>query len=186
MCQNIDIFECDVGWTKWECGIDWGVPHTSINVSVIATFIRQQDIQVINRRRKKGDMEELILQHMKGSQYREKVISASKRKTSAKTKPSVLTEDGTLYRVVNVITCEKGKEYYITTRKQFERNDLDGKLPHAEAWESMADIYQDELCVDIDTVSDPRKEMVGYGVDELIPMKYDDLNTGDFKCVVDI
>ena len=162
-----------------------GVPYASINVPVIASFLRQQDIQVINRRRKKGDMEELILQHMKGSQYREKVISASKRKTSAKTKPSVLTEDGTLYRVVNVITCEKGKEYYITTRKQFERNDLDGKLPHAEAWESMADIYQDELCVDIDTVSDPRKEMVGYGVDELIPMKYDELNTGDFKCVVE-
>ena len=112
-----------------------GVPYASINVPVIASFLRQQDIQVINRRRKKGDMEELILQHMKGSQYREKVISASKRKTSAKTKPSVLTEDGTLYRVVNVITCEKGKEYYITTRKQFERNDLDGKLPHAEAWE---------------------------------------------------
>ena len=124
-------------------------------------------------------------QNIQGSKYREKVIAASRKKTNAKTKPTVLTQDGMLYRVINVITCEVGKDHYITTRKQFERNDLDGKLPHAEAWESMADLYEDDFFVDIDTISDPRKELVGYGVDKSIAKEYDVLNVADFKSVTE-
>ena len=105
----------------------------------------------------------MILQHLQGSKYREKFIAASRKKTNARTKPTALTQDGTLYRVINVITCEVGKEHYIILRNKFERNDLDGKLPHTEAWESMVDVYRDELCVEIDTVLDPHKELVGYG-----------------------
>ena len=83
-----------------------GMPYNSIPVPVIAIFLCQQNIQVINRKRKKGNMEDLILQHLQGSKYRKKVIASSRRKTNARTTPTVLTQDGTLYRVINVIICE--------------------------------------------------------------------------------
>ena len=61
------------------------------------------------------------MQHLQGSKYREKVIAASRKKIDTRTKPTVLTQDGTFYRVINVIICEVGKEYYITTRKQLKK-----------------------------------------------------------------
>ena len=69
--------------------------------------------------------------------------------------------------------------------EQSERDDLDGKLPHAEAWESLADIYENRECEDIDIVSDPNRELVKYAVDKLIPIEYDELNQGDFKVVTE-
>ena len=64
-----------------------GQVFETIPVPIIATFLRQQDVKVLNRKRKKSDMEGLILQHMTGTQYRQKLQSASKKKTNAATKP---------------------------------------------------------------------------------------------------
>ena len=161
-----------------------GQVFETIPVPIIATFLRQQDVKVLNRKRKKSDMEGLILQHMTGTQYRQKLQSASKKKTNAATKPACLIDEGTLYRSINVITSEMGKSFYISTRKQFQKDDLDGKLAHNKAWEELASLYQTEND-DIDNIHDPNKELVGFAIDADIAKSYDTLGKEDMKAIVD-
>ena len=63
-----------------------GQVFETIPVPIIATFLRQQDVKLLNKKRKKSDMEGLILQHMNGTEYRQKLHSASKKKNECSNK----------------------------------------------------------------------------------------------------
>ena len=100
-----------------------------IPVGVLIVFTRKIGVKVKNTERERARVLEIILGMVKGEAFRTTVVEVSKREktSSARTRPSALKSDGTLYRAVNAIMCEEGRGLFIPTRKQRTRQDVDSK-----------------------------------------------------------
>ena len=86
-----------------------GVEYSSLSSKVRLQFCREMGIMVPNKKRKKEDMTELILNHVSGRVLKEIVKQPMKKKSkAAKTRPAALMKDGTLYRIINVICSTAG------------------------------------------------------------------------------
>ena len=82
-----------------------GVEYSSLSAKVRLQFCREMGIMVPNKKRKKEDITELILNHVSGRVLKEIVKQPMK---AAKTRPAALMKDGTLYRIINVICSTAG------------------------------------------------------------------------------
>ena len=61
-------------------------------------------------------------------------------------KPGFLQYDGTLFRIVNVITSEQGGSSFISTKKDYDRVDIDSNsIPHYENWVHLLGLYNDTI-----------------------------------------
>ena len=68
---------------------------------------------VPNKKRKKGDITELILNHVSGRVLKEIIKQPMKKKSNAaKTRPAALMKDGMLYRIINVICSMAGRPLF--------------------------------------------------------------------------
>ena len=86
-----------------------GVDYSSLSAKVQLHFCQEMGIMVLNKKRKKEEITELILNHVSGQVLKEIVKQQMKKKSKAvKTRPAVLMKDGTLYRIINVICSMAG------------------------------------------------------------------------------
>ena len=106
-------------------------------------------------------------------------------------RPSILKNDGTLFRVVNVITSERGRSSFIATRKDFDRVDIDSnQMPHHDYWVHMLSLYNDIISFEFNNltnfaVTDNSFFKYSLQSDENDPKKFDELTLEEFKSVVD-
>jgi hypothetical protein len=139
-----------------------GQSYHTLHVPIWAAFCRANNITVPNNKRGKGDFAPLIIN---AQDYKELVAQPTKKrkKQNPKTKPSLLTADGTLYRVANVITSERGRPLYIETRKKMDANDLDQRAGgHTIFWDGLHSLYNEQDSYN--EMVDPDGELIGYGV----------------------
>ena len=105
--------------------------------------------------------------------------------------PSILKNDGTLFRVINVITSERGRSSFIATRKDFDRVDIDSnQIPHHDYWLHMLSLYNDILSLEINNltnfaVTDNSYFKSSLQSDENDPKIFDELTLEEFKSVVE-
>ena len=86
-----------------------GMEYSSLSAKVRLHFCREMGIMVPNKKRKKEDITELILNHVSGRVLKEIIKQPMKKKSkAAKTCPAALMKDGTLYHIINVI-CSTGR-----------------------------------------------------------------------------
>ena len=65
-------------------------------------------------------------------------------KKSKSTKPKCLTKEGTLFRIINVITSSHGKQSFMITRQDYDREDIDSNLiPHYDCYHTLLKLYVD-------------------------------------------
>ena len=103
-----------------------------------------------------------IVKHIMNTTSINKFVVSKRTTKNPKTKPQCLLNDGTLYRVINVITSEEGRGMFIKTRKQHTCVDLDISQPNSSLWGGMTNIYSTND--DMASISDPKGSLTGYNI----------------------
>ena len=94
---------------------------------------------------KKEDKLELILGTIMAGLTKQALTAPTrKKKGNPTTKPVCLTLDGTLYRIIIVITCEKGIRHFIKTKEPKDKHMLDTRTATPVSWESLTVILNSE------------------------------------------
>ena len=119
------------------------------------------------------------------------LIKKQEANMKKKFRPSILKKDGTLFRVINVITSERGRSSFISTRKDFDRVDIDSnQIPHHDYWLHMLSLYNDILSFEYNNltnfaVTDNSFFKSSLQSDENNPKIFDELTLEEFKSVVE-
>ena len=116
-----------------------------------------------------------------------------KQKASIKKrfKPGFLKYDGTLFRIVNVLTSEQGRSSFISTKKDYDRVDIDSNsIPHYENWVHLLGLYNDTISPQINSLSEFAITKSSYFTSHLKseennPKTHDELSVEEFKTVTD-
>ena len=103
-----------------------GVEYSSLSAKVRLHFCQEMGILVPNKKRKKEDIMELILNHVSGRVLKEIIKQPMKKKSkAAKTCPAALMKDGTLYRIINMICSMAGQPLFLNTKWVMSHATLD-------------------------------------------------------------
>ena len=150
-----------------------GVEYASLSAKVRLYYCQEMGIMVPNKKRKKDEITELILNHVSGQVLKELVKQPMKKKAKAsKTHLVALTKDGMLYRIINVICSMEGRALFLHTKRVLSCASLD------------IDLYRDISEYNMIDVLD-QSQMVGYGVEDDAAMDFDELNLAEFKECLD-
>ena len=162
-----------------------GVEYASLSAKVRLYYCREMGIMVPNKKRKKEEITELILNHVSGRVLKELVKQPMKKKAKAsKTHPAALTKDGMLYRIINVICSMEGRVLFLYTKRFLSHASLDSREKNMSLYEGMLDLYRDMLEYNMIDVLD-QLQMVGYGVEDDAAMDFDELHLSEFKEYLD-
>ena len=162
-----------------------GVEYSSLSAKVRLQFCREMGIMVPNKKRKKEDITELILNHVSGRVLKEIVKQPMKKKSkAAKTRPTALMKDGTLYQIINVICSTAGRPMFLNTKRVMSRATLDSGDKNMSLYEGMTDLYKDMTDFNMIDVVD-ESQMIGFGVDDDAAIDFDELNPLEFKECLD-
>ena len=160
-----------------------GLPISKITLDMLKAFCAKNKISIPMAERKKTAIPAVILSYIKAGPMKERITAGTrKKKGAATTKPACLVTDGTIYRTIITITCEKGKPLFIATRGSHDKNMLDTRKPHPFEWDGLNAIYgSDEP--ELDCIGDMQELLLGYDIDVDISSIYDKLNTTEFRLV---
>ena len=164
--------------TKTQISSIAGVEYSSLSAKVRLHFCREMGIMVPNKKRKKEDITELILNHVSGRELKEIVKQPMKKKSkAAKTRPAALMKDGTLSRIINVICSTAGRPPFLNP---MSRATLDSGDKNMSLYEGMTDLYKDMTEFNmIDVVNE--SQMVGFRAEDDTAIDFDQLNPLEFK-----
>ena len=140
---------------------------------------------VPNKKRKKEEITELILNHISGRVLKQIIKQPMKKKSkAAKTRPAALMKDGTLYRIINVICSTAARPLFLNTKRVMSCATLDSGDKNMSLYEGMADLYKDMTDYNMIDVAD-QSQMIVFGVDDDSAIDFDQLNPLEFKECVD-
>ena len=162
-----------------------GVEYSSLSAKVRLHFCREMGIMVSNKKRKKEDITELILNHVSRRLLKEIIKQPMMKKSkAAKTCPAALMKDGTLYRIINMICSTAGRPLFLNTKRVMSCATLDSGDKNMSLYEGMADLYKDMTDFNmIDVVDD--SPVIGFGVDDDAAIDFNQLNPLEFKECLD-
>ena len=162
-----------------------GVDYASLSAKVRLYYCREMGIMVPNKKRKKEEITELILNHVSGQVLKQLVKQPTKKKAKAsKTHPAALTKYGMLYQIINVICSTEGRLLFLHTKRVMSHVTLDSGEKNMSLYEGMLDLYKDISEYNMIDVLD-QSQMVGYGVEEDAAIDFDKLNLSEFKECLD-
>ena len=162
-----------------------GVDYSSLPAKVRLHFCREMGIRVPNKKWKKEDITELILNHVSGRVLKEIVKQPIKKKSkAAKTRPAALMKDGTLYCIINVICSTAGRPLFLNNKRVMSCATLDSGEKNMLLYEGMTDLYKDMTEFNMIDVVD-ESQMVGFGVEDDAAIDFDELNPLEFKECLD-
>ena len=85
-------------------------------------FIKLKKVAVPQRKCKKDMLGKFIAGKINSKPFKGQVTASNKKESNnALTKPACLTKDGTLYKLMNVITSKQGRPAYLKTKKSQDK-----------------------------------------------------------------
>lgn len=159
-----------------------GVQWSGLKAYVKIAFITKNKIRVPSELRSNAKYGECIANTVKAEQYVKSTGKKKKDDSSPLTKPTCLTKDGTLYRIIEVITALVLNQYFQKTLLPFSRGDLDAVKKNTVLWEKLHSSYADPDLYKKIAMYDA---LLGYSIDESISAEYDELNVDMFKRIVE-
>ena len=121
-----------------------GVDYASLSAKVRLYYCQEMGIMVLNKKRKKEEIMEFILNHVSGQVLKELVKQPMKKKAKAsKTCPAALTKDGMLYRIINIICSTEGRVLFLHTKRVLSHASLDSREKNMSLYEEKLDLYRD-------------------------------------------
>ena len=115
----------------------------------------------------------------------------AKLKPSKSTKPTCVKKEGTLFRLINVITSEDGKPSFINTMNNYDREDLDrNKIPHEDYYTHLLQLYSDTEIDELSKIQFSKHDDNSFmaktmDLEKHDPSKFDTLKVEELKAVVD-
>ena len=162
-----------------------GVEYSSFSAKVRLHFCQEMGTMVPNKKRKKEEITELILNHISGRVLKQIIKQPMKKKLkAAKTRPAALMKDGPLYRIINMICSTAARPLFHNTKRVMSCAALDSGDKNMSLYEGMADLYKDMMDYNMIDVAD-QSQMIGFGVDDDAAIDFDQLNPLEFKECVD-
>lgn len=161
-----------------------GVSWTKLTVDAKREFAKVNNISVPQTMRTGADLGKVVANWINSSGYRDMIAAVVKKKapgsTAAATKPTCITIESTLFRVINtIVAC---KVAFMATKAANDRDDQDSHKPKQVAWETMANYYNDISNTDLDIISpDAVNDLVGCDVPVDYPARFDILNYDEIK-----
>lgn len=138
-----------------------------------------------------------MFEHLKAAPYKNAltnrrhssttVNTKSVSKTSHSTKPIFIMKKGTFYHLINVITCDSGKESYIGTKNSLNRPKLDSGIHCQVELTNLASLYNNETADIIDNIdlASNFEETRCFGVDSMEASDHDkNFNCDQMKTAV--
>ena len=120
-----------------------GVDYASLSAQVRLYYCQEMGIMVPNKKRKKEEIMELILNHASGQVLKELVKQPMKKKAKAsKTRPAALTKDGMLYRIINIICSMEGRALFLHTKRVLSHASPDSREKNMSLYEGMLNLYR--------------------------------------------
>ena len=115
-----------------------GIALDKISLGCLTAFCNKCKVSIPHALRRKPDIPGVILNHMKAGPAMQNItVSVQRQSRNATTEPIWLASDGSIYRMIIVMTSEAGRPYFIQTKGTFAGPMLDSRIPHSEAWDSM-------------------------------------------------
>ena len=90
---------------------------------------------------------------LRGSAYAQAAVTRASSSSSPTTRPKFLTKRGTIYRLINVITSEEGRELVAQTCRNKTRSDLDSKSSHSSLWTGLSHMYMSTDDIGLNTLA---------------------------------
>lgn len=165
---------------------------TNITSKMLSDFIRNKlghTITADNRTLKK--MYKILYTIKSAGDTIEYLKKKQKASIKKRFKPGFLKYDGTLFRIVNVLTSEQGRSSFISTKKDYDRVDIDSNsIPHYENWVHLLGLYNDTISPQINILSEFAITKSSYFTSHLKseennPKTHDELSVEEFKTVTD-
>jgi hypothetical protein len=94
-------------------------------------FIKKNKIQLSQAFRNAADLGKNVTNHMNTKSFKEQIKAPLKSKSPA-TKPLCITEDGTLFHIINTII--RNKECNTKTKNSHDREDQDSRNPKSKEY----------------------------------------------------
>lgn len=156
---------------------------STINCNLLTKIARKFHGVIPNNKRKKEDILNIILNTVLSKEYNIGDIGSNnlpkRNKNKNRTRPSSMKSDNTFYRIINTITCEEGRVYFMKTREQSTRIQLDAVDGHICLWEQLHQLFLSDHD-DINKINSVN-ELAGYNVDVDSASKFDQLSSSDFR-----
>lgn len=147
-----------------------GIPFEHLSLDYLVAFCRSCSISISipHGKRKKGEVPLVIANFIKAGAVKGKLTAAPANATIRKsgkqsTQPSWLTEDGTIYHMIIVITCEEIHPRFIRIKGSYTGAMLDSCKPHPESCDSLTLLFNSDK-KEFDSVEEKAKSLIGYSV----------------------
>ena len=174
----------DVQLTENNSDVDTigGREWSDLKGDVMRAFMAKNKIKLPQEMRLVKQFGQVVAQHIAAQPYKDSLTAASTKKRSTLTKPTVVTQVGTLLRVINVITHMK--EDFIATCASHDREDLDTRAPKAVQWGNMAECYNSATPSLAQMSPAGSHALLGHGIADTACSQFDKLNRDEFEACV--
>jgi hypothetical protein len=120
---------------------------------------------------------------MKAQDLKDQIKGAIREKTAAAVKPTCITKDGSLFRVVNTIIQKE--EWFIETKGSHDQEDQDSRRPKPAAWQLMCEFYNSKDVAAEELSPYAKTKLIGFSIEDDVCKDFDNLNHNEFEeCVV--
>ena len=125
----------DVILTEDQTGIekigDYNNSSQNITKNMLIAFLQKYKKNFPYSGWNKDHLIKIVIALVKGEDLRQYLkVRNSKSLNNLRSKPNCLTTDNSLYRMISILCTSEGKQSFIETRKNYNKNDLTSKQPH--------------------------------------------------------
>ncbi|EJK57753.1 hypothetical protein THAOC_22174 [Thalassiosira oceanica] len=151
-------------------------------------FLAKNNIQIRNEFRNVPLLGRNIAAYINEGPARRAITSGARKKSSSTAKPGCITEDGTLFRLSNVVGSHaRGRGLFMQLRLPHDKEDLTGPGAKAVIHEGLWKIYKGDDGDGVDgatSLNVIQIDMSGYTLDRDCPQSFDDLSSDEFVQVL--
>ena len=157
---------------------------SDLKAYVMTAFLTANNIPIAQDLRLGKDLGKNVANEINCTGYKQKMKVTRSKKRGGTSKPECIKNDGTLYRVINVMI--RKKEQVIIIKEAHDKDDQDSCKPKAVAF---GILYADYCTIDEDLeryspAGGNALIVIGYSVTESILERYDALTLDEFKEVL--
>ena len=194
--SNYTIYDCKLNEDKTELESIGGLPIDKITTKMLQKFCQPYQFPPIDGKRNKDSYCAILVESLKSEEIMEKLqkkLVSKIRSTKSSSKPIFIKHDGTLFRVINVITSEEGKRTFIKTMQDYDREDIDSNgIRHEDYYTHLHGLYENTTIDQISSISkfsctESDNSYINKTMDhrDHDPKNFDKLNVKQFKITVD-
>lgn len=156
-----------------------GKEWNKLNGEVKRAFMKKNAISQPQSMRLVSQLGNVVSNHINAQGYKNNLTASHRRSRSAATKPTCITKEGTLFRVVNTIA--ELKDDYKETNSSHDQHDQDTRNPKSLAWERMAEHYNSTAESLKKLSPGGTHALLGHSVPNDVCAEYDELTVDEFK-----